>query len=77
MPARVSIDPDILRQIPILRKQGLSFYKIAEKLGIGESTVRKHQNYNPPTKHPIDDYIFTKRQMEIAITALANRESSK
>lgn len=56
------LDPEILCQIPELRKQGLSFYKIAERLGIGESTARKHQSYTPSTQ-------FTKRQLEIAIAA--------
>lgn len=63
------IDPDVLRQIPLLRSQGLSSYKIADKLGIGESTVRKHKNYRPPTQKPTTEYKFTKRQIEIAVEA--------
>lgn len=65
----VPIDPDILRQIPELRKQGLSFRKIASQLNIGEATVRKHQNYRPTTLKPESSYRFTKRQLEIALAA--------
>lgn len=64
-----AIDPDVLRKIPELRKQGMSFYKIATLLGIGESTVRKHQNYRPSTLKPEASYRFSKRQLEIAIKA--------
>ena len=71
MPTRnkTPIDEDILEQIPFLRAQGLSFYKIAEKLGIGESTARKHQNYKLQNNKPLSQYSFTKRQLEIAIKA--------
>ena len=63
------IHSDILRQIPELRKQGLSFRAIARKLEIGESTVRKYQNYRPTTLKPESAYNFTKRQLEIALAA--------
>lgn len=63
------VHPDILRQIPELRKQGLSFRAIAKKLEIGEATVRLHQNYRPTTLKPEASYRFTKRQLEIAIEA--------
>ena len=63
------VDPDILRKIPELRKQGLSFRKIATQLKIGEATVRKHQNYRPTTLKPESAYRFTQRQLEIAIAA--------
>ena len=65
----IPIDPDILRKIPELRKQGLSFRKIAHQLQIGEATVRKHQNYRPTTLKPESSYRFSQRQLEIAIAA--------
>ena len=66
---KTPIDDFILEQIPGLRAQGLSFYKIAEILGIGESTVRKHQNFKSINKKPLVEYNFTDRQIEIAIAA--------
>jgi DNA-binding NarL/FixJ family response regulator len=69
MSSGIPLDSEVLRQIPELRKQGLSFYKIAERLGIGESTARKHQNYRATTAKPLDQYAFTDRQLEIAIAA--------
>ena len=69
MPNGTPLDSETLRKIPELRKQGLSFYKIADILGIGESTARKHQNYRATTAKPLDQYNFTVRQMEIALEA--------
>lgn len=63
------IDPEVLSQIPILKQKGLSNYAIAAMLGIGESTVRKHKNYDPEAV-ATDGYIFTKRQLEIALVAV-------
>lgn len=63
------INEDILEQIPGLRTQGYSFRAIAKKLGIGETTVRKHQNFKLQNKKPLSEYSFTKRQLEIAIKA--------
>lgn len=61
------IDPNILSQIPALRAQGLSFYKIADQLGIGEATARRHQNYNQNKPESRSKYKFTERQLAIAI----------
>ena len=66
---KTPIDDFILEQIPGLRAQGLSFYKIAERLGIGESTVRKHQNFKLQNNKALAEYNFTERQLEIAIAA--------
>lgn len=63
------IDEDILEQIPVLRAQGLPFRKIASQLGIGESTVRKHQDFKLQNKKPLSEYSFSARQLEIAIKA--------
>lgn len=63
------IDDYVLEQIPGLRAQGYSFRVIASKLGIGESTVRKYQDYKPKNSMPLSEYNFTKRQLEIAIAA--------
>lgn len=63
------IDDLVLEQIPGLRAQGLSFRAIATQLKIGESTVRKHQNFKLQNKKPLSEYNFTKRQLEIAIAA--------
>jgi transposase len=69
------VEDYILEEIAPLRAKGLSFRAIAEKLGIGESTVRKHQNYKGTTTSP--EYTFTKRQLEIAIAAHIARERKK
>lgn len=66
---KVPISEDVLEQIPGLRSQGMSFRKIAAKLRIGETTVRKYQNYKLKNDKPISEYNFTKRQLEIAISA--------
>lgn len=66
---KTPIDDFILEQIPGLRAQGLSFYKIAEILGIGESTARKHQNFKLKNNKALVEYNFTDRQLEIAILA--------
>lgn len=63
------IDEDILEKIPGLRAQGMAFRAIASQLGIGESTVRKHQDFKLQNKKPLSEYSFTKRQLEIAIKA--------
>jgi predicted transcriptional regulator len=64
------IAPEVLEQIPGLRKKGLSYYKIASLLGIGESTARKYKNYKSAHLKSSDQYIFTNRQLEIAIAAI-------
>lgn len=74
MPSKNSgnpIDPKLLEQIPVFRAQGFSFYKIADMLGIGESTARRHQNYDPNVVEPRSKYKFTERQLEIALDALS------
>lgn len=66
---KVPISEDILEQIPGLRAQGMAFRKIAAKLQIGETTVRKYQNYKLQNEKPLSQYPFTQRQLEIAIAA--------
>ena len=66
---KTPIDDYVLEQIPGLRAQGLSFRAIAAKLNIGETTVRKHQNFKLQNKKPLSEYAFTDRQLEIAIKA--------
>jgi transposase len=76
MPSKNSgtpIEKKLLEQIPVFRAQGLSFYKIADMLGIGESTARKHQNYYPSVAEPRSNYKFTERQLEIALDALSKK----
>ena len=67
MASGTKVPHEILKQIPELRADGLSNYKIAEILGIGESTVRRNKDYDPKAIEPRSKYQFTKRQMEIAI----------
>lgn len=69
MPSGTKVSHEVLKQIPALSAKGLSNYKIAELLGIGESTVRRNKNYDPNAVEPRSKYQFTKRQMEIAIKA--------
>lgn len=76
MPSKNSgtpLDKKVLEQIPVFRAQGFSFYKIADMLGIGESTARRHQNYDPNVVEPRSKYQFTERQLEIALDALSKK----
>lgn len=77
MPVTQPLSPEILIQIPELRKQGLSNYAVAKVLGIGETTVRKYKNYDPKGHQVLDSYTFTQRQLDIAIAALEVKESLK
>jgi hypothetical protein len=75
------ISKSILKKIRPLRKKGLSFRKIATQLDIGETTVRKYQNYihpRPPrNRFNEGKYKFTDRQVQIAIIAAENLEKGK
>lgn len=83
MTENTKISPQILKRVPELRAKGMTFSQIAQKLGIGETTARKHRNYDytPPMSQVAaqrqNSYRFTQRQMEIATTALENRERGR
>lgn len=74
MASGTKVPREILEQIPVLSAQGHSNYKIADMLGIGESTVRRNKNYDPNAVEPRSKYQFTERQIEIAVKAAEKGE---
>lgn len=70
----VPIDTEVINQIALLIEQGMTYRAIARELGICDATVRKYKNAKPVAR---DEFVFTKRQFELAMIALENRETGK
>lgn len=74
------INEKIIKQIADLRYKGLSHARVAEQLGISQTTVRAYGPKDAVTKKlrygANRDSRFTDLQMKIAITALENIEKN-
>lgn len=70
---RVEIPTELLKHIPVLREQGLSFYDIGKELGIGSDSVREYYRNGIIPSYISEKYEFTDAQIDIAVAVLNNQ----
>ena len=79
-----AIKPATKQEIELMiryRKQGMSYDRIAETVGVSRNTVRKHASFGETRRTPAGAAVarerFTARQIEIAVAAAEYRGANR